>query len=193
MSMSCNQSRRPHNGIETAGNFNSDGIRPNLSSHHSHLRKAADDTRPFLHHFYTVWFPLSVHFPLGTAYPILTLTTTRPQNKTTERIPSCSRTATLPNNHHPADRNMPSLNTSKHEEAEDASWEATRGAVSGAVKWGLASALLGGLGYLTSPMYRGLTIQFKVYVCSPFSLCFPLLLMMGGWMDVSGLGFRGDV
>ncbi|KAH6626075.1 hypothetical protein B0J18DRAFT_130709 [Chaetomium sp. MPI-SDFR-AT-0129] len=59
---------------------------------------------------------------------------------------------------------MPSINDTKHEEAVNASWEATRGAVSGAVKWGVASALLGGIGYVVSPMYRGLTIQFKVYL-----------------------------
>ncbi|KAL2136801.1 hypothetical protein VTI74DRAFT_1453 [Chaetomium olivicolor] len=59
---------------------------------------------------------------------------------------------------------MPSVNESKHEEAVDASWEATRGAVHGAIKWGIASAILGGIGYAVSPMYRGLTIQFKVYL-----------------------------
>ncbi|KAK4103812.1 hypothetical protein N658DRAFT_504661 [Parathielavia hyrcaniae] len=59
---------------------------------------------------------------------------------------------------------MPSINESKHDEAADASWEATRGAVSGALKWGIASALLGGVGYALSPVYRGLTIQFKVYI-----------------------------
>ncbi|AEO62553.1 07835718-56f3-48c9-8ece-716c96cfbe38 [Thermothielavioides terrestris] len=59
---------------------------------------------------------------------------------------------------------MPSINDNKHNEATDASWEATRGAVYGAVKWGVASALLGGLGYVLSPVYRGLTIQFKVYL-----------------------------
>ncbi|KAJ4306305.1 hypothetical protein N0V88_001105 [Collariella sp. IMI 366227] len=59
---------------------------------------------------------------------------------------------------------MPSINESKHEEAADASWEATRGAVDGAIKWGIASAVLGGVGYAVSPVYRGLTIQFKVYI-----------------------------
>lgn len=59
---------------------------------------------------------------------------------------------------------MPSINDSKHDEATDASWEATRGAISGAVKWGIGTAILGGLGYAMSPVYRGLTIQFKVYV-----------------------------
>ncbi|KAG7288767.1 hypothetical protein NEMBOFW57_005124 [Staphylotrichum longicolle] len=59
---------------------------------------------------------------------------------------------------------MPSANDTKHEEAVDASWEATRGAVSGAIKWGIGTALLGGVGYMVSPLYRGLTIQFKVYL-----------------------------
>jgi len=59
---------------------------------------------------------------------------------------------------------MPSLNDSKHEEASEASWEACRGAVSGALKWGVGMALLSGLGYYMSPVYRSLTFQFKVYV-----------------------------
>ncbi|KAL2139111.1 hypothetical protein VTI28DRAFT_5742 [Corynascus sepedonium] len=59
---------------------------------------------------------------------------------------------------------MPSINDAKHEEAVDASWEASRGAVAGAVKWGIGSALLGAIGYAVSPVYRGLTIQFKVYL-----------------------------
>ncbi|KAL2266310.1 hypothetical protein VTJ83DRAFT_5662 [Remersonia thermophila] len=59
---------------------------------------------------------------------------------------------------------MPSINETKHQEATDASWEASRGAVYGAVKWGIASAILGGIGYAVSPVYRGLTIQFKVYL-----------------------------
>lgn len=49
-------------------------------------------------------------------------------------------------------------------EAEDAGWEATKGAVYGAAKWGVFTAALGGLGYAFSPLYRGLTIQFKVCV-----------------------------
>jgi hypothetical protein len=59
---------------------------------------------------------------------------------------------------------MPSANDAKHAEASQASWEASRGAVTGALKWGLATAVLGGIGYAVSPVYRGLTIQFKVYV-----------------------------
>ena len=57
---------------------------------------------------------------------------------------------------------MRSHDVARHNEATEASWEAARGAVYGAVKWGAASAALGGLGYMISPIYRGLTIQFKV-------------------------------
>ncbi|KAI1813528.1 hypothetical protein GGS20DRAFT_473577 [Poronia punctata] len=49
-------------------------------------------------------------------------------------------------------------------EASHAQKEAVRGAGVGALKWGAASAVLGGLGYAMSPIYRGLTIQFKVYI-----------------------------
>ncbi|KAH8663910.1 hypothetical protein BX600DRAFT_286285 [Xylariales sp. PMI_506] len=50
------------------------------------------------------------------------------------------------------------------EEAKGAQRQAVRGAGYGALKWGLATAVLGGLGYAFSPVYRGLTIQFKVYL-----------------------------
>ncbi|KAK1756890.1 hypothetical protein QBC47DRAFT_459581 [Echria macrotheca] len=59
---------------------------------------------------------------------------------------------------------MRSHDVAKHQEAVEASWEAARGATYGAVKWGIASALLGGIGYAVSPLYRGLTLQFKVYI-----------------------------
>ena len=85
---------------------------------------------------------------------------------------------------------MPSLNTTKHDEATDASWEATRGAVAGALKWGVASALLGGLGWVASPVYRGLTIQFKVFV-SPLFLFFSLSLYgLSGLLLVVVLGLN---
>ncbi|KAI0805922.1 hypothetical protein GGR55DRAFT_654027 [Xylaria sp. FL0064] len=51
-----------------------------------------------------------------------------------------------------------------NEEAKQAQMEAVRGAGVGAAKWGLAAAFLGGLGYAMSPIYRGLTVQFKVYI-----------------------------
>lgn len=60
---------------------------------------------------------------------------------------------------------MKSHNAMKDAEAVDAGWEATRGAIYGALKWGAVTAALGGLGHAVSPVYRGLTIQFKVYVC----------------------------
>ncbi|EKD14893.1 imidazoleglycerol-phosphate dehydratase [Drepanopeziza brunnea f. sp. 'multigermtubi' MB_m1] len=50
----------------------------------------------------------------------------------------------------------------RSEEASDAAWEAGRGAVVGAAKWGFFSAILGGVGWRISPIYKGLTIQFKV-------------------------------
>ncbi|RBQ75637.1 hypothetical protein FVER14953_07958 [Fusarium verticillioides] len=48
------------------------------------------------------------------------------------------------------------------EEANDAAWEAARGGVAGAVKWGIGAAVLGAAGYIWSPLYRSMTIQFKV-------------------------------
>ncbi|KAI0130049.1 hypothetical protein BJ170DRAFT_298399 [Xylariales sp. AK1849] len=50
------------------------------------------------------------------------------------------------------------------DDAQEAQWEAARGAAVGAVKWGAASAIVGGVGFVFSPLYRGLTIQFKVYL-----------------------------
>lgn len=48
------------------------------------------------------------------------------------------------------------------EDAKDAAWEATRGGLYGAAKWGGVAAVLGALGHTTYPLYRGLTIQFKM-------------------------------
>ena len=48
------------------------------------------------------------------------------------------------------------------DEAREAQWEAVRGGAVGAVKWGAATAMLGAAGYVFSPVYRGLTVQFKV-------------------------------
>ncbi|TVY93363.1 hypothetical protein LAWI1_G000552, partial [Lachnellula willkommii] len=59
---------------------------------------------------------------------------------------------------------MPSTGGLKNEEAAGAAWEATRGAAAGATKWGLVAAGLSGVGYAISPIYRGLTIQFKVFL-----------------------------
>ncbi|KAH7122749.1 hypothetical protein B0J11DRAFT_490094 [Dendryphion nanum] len=52
----------------------------------------------------------------------------------------------------------------RDDETNEAAWEATRGAVSGASKWGAFMAAAGGVAYAFSPMYRGLTFQFKVYI-----------------------------
>ncbi|KAI1468548.1 uncharacterized protein F4812DRAFT_458978 [Daldinia caldariorum] len=59
---------------------------------------------------------------------------------------------------------MRAHNALDSDDAKEAQWEAARGAAVGAVKWGAATAVLGGIGYLVSPLYRGLTIQFKVYL-----------------------------
>lgn len=57
---------------------------------------------------------------------------------------------------------MRSHDAMKDEEVAGAAWEATRGAMFGAAKWGALAGVLGGVGYAMSPIYRGLTIQFKV-------------------------------
>lgn len=49
-------------------------------------------------------------------------------------------------------------------EAQKAAWEGRWGAFIGATKWGICTAFLGGLGQFMSPLYRGLTIQFKVFL-----------------------------
>ncbi|KAI5803194.1 hypothetical protein EDC01DRAFT_646193 [Geopyxis carbonaria] len=48
--------------------------------------------------------------------------------------------------------------------ADNAAWEATLGAVKGAAKWGTLSALAGVGAYFFSPIFRGLTLQFRVYL-----------------------------
>lgn len=57
---------------------------------------------------------------------------------------------------------MKSYDQMQSSEANDAAWEATRGAFIGAAKWGAVTAVLGGAGYAFSPVYRGLTFQFKM-------------------------------
>ncbi|OLN85008.1 hypothetical protein CCHL11_03935 [Colletotrichum chlorophyti] len=59
---------------------------------------------------------------------------------------------------------MKSHDQMKSAEANDAAWEATRGAVAGAAKWGAGAAVLGAFAYKLSPLYKGLTIQFKIYI-----------------------------
>lgn len=57
---------------------------------------------------------------------------------------------------------MRSHDAMQSEEANDAAWEAAKGAVMGAAKWGAGAAVLGAAGYVWSPLYRSMTIQFKV-------------------------------
>ncbi|KAK3619523.1 hypothetical protein LTR56_023958 [Elasticomyces elasticus] len=52
----------------------------------------------------------------------------------------------------------------RDEELNAASWAAARGAVVGAAKWGIFSAVAGGLGYAFSPLYRSFTIPFKAFL-----------------------------
>ncbi|KAJ6789684.1 hypothetical protein PWT90_00548 [Aphanocladium album] len=59
---------------------------------------------------------------------------------------------------------MPSHDPLKTEEANEAGWEATKGAGIGAAKWGAGAAILAGIGWIWSPVYRGTTIQFKVFI-----------------------------
>jgi len=49
-------------------------------------------------------------------------------------------------------------------EVEGAAWAAGRGAVVGAAKWGIFSAVAGLAAFQFSPLYRGLTFQFKVFL-----------------------------
>lgn len=65
------------------------------------------------------------------------------------------------------------LSLEKDSEANAAASAAARGAVFGATKWGIATAALGVVAYAASPLYRGLTVQFKVYAFPPFSLPSP--------------------
>ncbi|ETS79781.1 hypothetical protein PFICI_09634 [Pestalotiopsis fici W106-1] len=65
------------------------------------------------------------------------------------------------------------------DEANEAQRQAVRGAGYGAIKWGFASAVLGGIGYAMSPVYRGLTIQFKVYLQMSG-------MILGGMLEADG-------
>ncbi|KAL5604111.1 hypothetical protein BROUX41_002100 [Berkeleyomyces rouxiae] len=49
-------------------------------------------------------------------------------------------------------------------EATEAAWESVYGALSGGIKWGLGAGILAIVGMKMSPVYRGLTVQFKVYM-----------------------------
>ncbi|KAI9747539.1 MAG: hypothetical protein M1835_002056 [Candelina submexicana] len=54
----------------------------------------------------------------------------------------------------------------KDTEANAAAWEAAHGALSGAARWGLYFGVLSAAGFAFSPIYRGLTVQFKVSASS---------------------------
>ncbi|KAI4271624.1 MAG: hypothetical protein L6R38_006832 [Xanthoria sp. 2 TBL-2021] len=62
------------------------------------------------------------------------------------------------------------------EELSAARSEALRGAAVGAAKFGIATAFLGLCGTLFSPIYRSLTIQFKVYLQVSG-------MTLGGWIE----------
>ncbi|KAM3417664.1 hypothetical protein BST61_g5900 [Cercospora zeina] len=52
----------------------------------------------------------------------------------------------------------------RDEEINEASWVAARGAAAGAAKWGLLALAAAAAGHVFSPLYRGLTFQFKVFL-----------------------------
>ncbi|KAL8796591.1 MAG: hypothetical protein Q9182_007320 [Xanthomendoza sp. 2 TL-2023] len=54
--------------------------------------------------------------------------------------------------------------------------EALRGGVVGAAKYGIITAVLGFTATLFSPIYRSLTIQFKVFIQMSG-------MMLGGWLE----------
>ncbi|KAL8791482.1 MAG: hypothetical protein Q9213_000099 [Squamulea squamosa] len=62
------------------------------------------------------------------------------------------------------------------EELSAARSEALRGAAVGAAKFGIAAAFLGLCGTFFSPVYRSLTIQFKVYLQVSG-------MTLGGWIE----------
>ncbi|KAG5999194.1 hypothetical protein E4U43_002224 [Claviceps pusilla] len=59
---------------------------------------------------------------------------------------------------------MKTHDPAKTEEARHAAREAGKGALIGAAKWGAGAAVLGAIGHVLSPVYRGTTVQFKVYL-----------------------------
>lgn len=57
---------------------------------------------------------------------------------------------------------MPHWNPLYKREASEASKEAAWGGLEGALKWGAVAAVLGSIGHVSYPLYRNLTVQFKV-------------------------------
>ncbi|KAL8816513.1 MAG: hypothetical protein Q9223_004495 [Gallowayella weberi] len=62
------------------------------------------------------------------------------------------------------------------EEQTAAHNQALRGAVVGAAKFGIITAVIGFAGTIFSPIYRSLTIQFKVFIQMSG-------MMLGGWIE----------
>lgn len=87
---------------------------------------------------------------------------------------------------------MRSYDKLKEAEADQASWEAAQGGVVGALKWGLGAAVLGAVGYKVSPIYRGTTIQFKVYVI-PNQLPYVLNSNPSRYLQMSGMVLGGMI
>ncbi|KAF2860251.1 hypothetical protein K470DRAFT_258213 [Piedraia hortae CBS 480.64] len=52
----------------------------------------------------------------------------------------------------------------KDEELNEAAWIAVRGATVGALKWGALCAGVAVIAQAASPVYRGLTVQFKTFL-----------------------------
>jgi len=62
---------------------------------------------------------------------------------------------------------MPTLHGTQlatDQERNEAAWIGMVGGLVGACRWGFYSAILAAGGYYFSPVYRGLTLQFKVYL-----------------------------
>ncbi|CAN9387043.1 unnamed protein product [Alternaria alternata] len=77
----------------------------------------------------------------------------------------------------------------KDAETNEAAWEAARGALIGGTKWGAFFAVAGGVAYAFSPVYKGLTVQFKTYVLSIFPYYFPLT--QTSYIQMSGMILGG--
>ena len=74
---------------------------------------------------------------------------------------------------------MPSTQEFKTEqEVDEAYSEALRGGAVGAAKWGLVAAVAASTAYAISPVYRGLTPQFKVYVSTKIDMCLVIELRL---------------
>ncbi|RFU26888.1 hypothetical protein B7463_g9446, partial [Scytalidium lignicola] len=62
------------------------------------------------------------------------------------------------------------------DEASEAASEGGKGALMGAARWAVYGAIVSGAGYAISPVYRGLTIQFKVFIQMSF-------MVLGGSLE----------